>query len=195
MDIKFWDKLNNAERVAALTRPAQNDSAKVAEIVRSIIDNIKKDGDTALLRYSKELDKYESNDLEFTKDEIKQACDRVSAKLKKAINLALANIKAFHAAQKPCHVKLETFPGITCMTATHPIESVGLYVPGGSAPLVSTALMLAVPAKIAGCDEIILCSPPPVSDAIVYAAHKAGVKRIFRIGGAQAIAAMAYGTQ
>lgn len=195
MDIKFWDKLNNAERVAALTRPAQNDSAKVAEIVRSIIDNIKKDGDTALLRYSKELDKYEGNDLEFTKDEIKQACDHVSAKLKKAINLALANIKAFHAAQKPCHVKLETFPGITCMTATHPIESVGLYVPGGSAPLVSTALMLAVPAKIAGCDEIILCSPPPVSDAIVYAAHKAGVKRIFRIGGAQAIAAMAYGTQ
>ena len=81
------------------------------------------------------------------------------------------------------------------MTATHPIESVGLYVPGGSAPLVSTALMLAVPAKIAGCGEIILCSPPPVSDAIVYAAHKAGVKRIFRIGGAQAIAAMAYGTQ
>ena len=81
------------------------------------------------------------------------------------------------------------------MTATHPSESVGLYVPGGSAPLVSTALMLAVPAKIAGCDEIILCSPPPVSDAIVYAAHKAGVKRIFRIGGAQAIAAMAYGTQ
>ena len=195
MDIKFWNKLNDAERAAALTRPAQNDSAKVGEIVRSIIDNIKKDGDKALRRYSKELDKYEGKDLEFTKEEIKEACSRVSGKLKKAINLALANIKAFHAAQKPCHVTLETFPGITCMTATHPIESVGLYVPGGSAPLVSTALMLAVPAKIAGCSEIILCSPPPVSDAIVYAAHKAGVKRIFRIGGAQAVAAMAYGTK
>lgn len=195
MDIKFWDKLNAAERTAALTRPAQNDSAKVGEIVRSIIDNIKKNGDEALREYSKTLDKYDGDALEYTKEEIKEACGRVSTTLKKAINLAHANIKAFHAAQKPCHVKLETFSGITCMTATHPIESVGLYVPGGSAPLVSTALMLAVPAKIAGCKEIVLCSPPPISDAIIYAAHKSGVKRIFRIGGAQAIAAMAYGTQ
>ena len=195
MDIKFWDKLNAKEQVEALTRPAQNDSNKVQSIVCSIISNIKKDGDKALLEYSKTLDKYDGTELEFTKDEIKEACAKVPLKLKKAINLALNNIKAFHAEQKPSHVKLETFPGITCMTATHPIDSVGLYVPGGSAPLVSTALMLAVPAKIAGCKEIILCSPPPVSDAIVYAAYKAGVKRIFRLGGAQAIAAMAYGTQ
>ena len=123
-------------------------------------------------------------------DEIIDACSKVSKDLKDAIDTAYENIKKFHAAQTPHTVKLETYPGIVCETHTHPIDSVGLYVPGGSAPLVSTALMLAVPAAIAGCPEVILCSPPPISDAIIYAATKAGVKRIFNLGGAQAIAAV-----
>lgn len=194
MEVKVWNKLNEAEKIAALTRPAQSSSDKVQGIVENIISRIQKEGDQALFEFSKTLDRYEGDHLELTADEITTACSRVDSELKTAIDTAYENIKKFHAAQTPHTVKLETYPGIVCETHTHPIDSVGLYVPGGSAPLVSTALMLAVPAAIAGCPEVILCSPPPISDAIIYAATKAGVKRIFNLGGAQAIAAMAYGT-
>lgn len=195
MEVKIWKELSSKEQEAALMRPAQASSDKIREIVTSIISRIRKEGDNALFEYSKTLDKFEGENIEWTAEEISAACERVDADLKKAIDTAYENIAKFHAEQKPHHIKLETFPGIVCETHTHPIDSVGLYVPGGSAPLVSTALMLAVPAKIAQCPEVILCSPPPISDAIVYAASKAGVKRIFNLGGAQAIAAMAYGTQ
>lgn len=194
MEVKVWNKLNEAEKIAALTRPAQSSSDKVQGIVENIISRIQKEGDQALFEFSKTLDRYEGDHLELTQAEITDACSRVDSELKTAIDTAYENIKKFHAAQTPHTVKLETYPGIVCETHTHPIDSVGLYVPGGSAPLVSTALMLAVPAAIAGCPEVILCSPPPISDAIIYAATKAGVKRIFNLGGAQAIAAMAYGT-
>ncbi len=195
MEVKIWKDLSAQEQQEALLRPAQASSEKVNQIVTSIISRIRKEGDTALFEYSKTLDKFEGENIEWTEGEIKDACSRVDEKLKKAIDTAYENIAKFHSEQKPHHVKLETYPGIVCETHTHPIDSVGLYVPGGSAPLVSTALMLAVPAKIAQCPEVILCSPPPISDAIIYAATKAGVKRIFNLGGAQAIAAMAYGTQ
>ncbi len=195
MDIKVWKDLSETARREVLTRPAQTSGARVQAIVENIIKRIREEGDSALFEFSRTLDRYEGGALEFTADEIKAACERVDAGLKQAIDTAYENIRKFHEAQQPSHVELETFPGIVCKTATHPIDSVGLYVPGGSAPLVSTALMLAVPAQIAGCPEVILCSPPPVSDAIVYAASKAGVTRIFRLGGAQAIAAMAYGTE
>ncbi|MBO8416032.1 MAG: histidinol dehydrogenase [Proteobacteria bacterium] len=195
MQLKVWQDLSEAERLQALTRPAQDDGARVRGIVEEIIARIKQEGDEALHHYSKTLDHFEGENIELTAAEIEAACAQVDKKLKAAIDQAYKNIKAFHKAQKPTHVKLETFPGITCRTAAHAIESVGLYVPGGSAPLVSTALMLAVPAKIAGCQEIILCSPPPINPAIIYAAVRAGVRRIFNLGGAQAIAAMAYGTQ
>lgn len=195
MEVKIWKDLSDTQKEEALTRPAQTSSAKVQEIVENIISRIRKEGDSALFEFSKTLDRYEGDSIELTKDEIKAACARVVGELKESIDTAYENIRKFHAAQTPNCVKLETYPGIVCETHTHPIDSVGLYVPGGSAPLVSTALMLAVPAEIAGCPEVILCSPPPISDAIVYAAKKAGVKRIFNLGGAQAVAAMAYGTQ
>ena len=195
MEVKIWKELSDAQKEEALTRPAQTTSGKVLEIVENIISRIRKEGDSALFEFSKTLDKYEGDNLELSENEISDACSKVSKDLKNAIDTAYENIKKFHAAQTPHTVKLETYPGIVCETHTHPIDSVGLYVPGGSAPLVSTALMLAVPAAIAGCPEVILCSPPPISDAIIYAATKAGVKRIFNLGGAQAIAAMAYGTQ
>src|SRR5574344_1225518 len=195
MEVKIWKTLSAEQKIDALTRPAQTSSDKVQEIVSTIISRIRKEGDCALFEFSKTLDKYEGANLEWTESEIKDACARVDSNLKTAIDTAYENIAKFHKEQTPHTVKLETYPGIVCETHTHPIDSVGLYVPGGSAPLVSTALLLAVPAAIAKCPEVILCSPPPISDAIVYAATKAGVKRIFNLGGAQAVAAMAYGTQ
>ena len=194
MEYKVWQDLSEAERSAVLTRPAQTSGDKIRSIVSDMLTRIKNEGDVALREFSRQFDKYEGENLELSASEIKDVCKQVSKPLKAAIDQAYANIKAFHAAQKPSHVKLETFPGIVCETHTHAIESVGLYVPGGSAPLISTALMLAIPAKIAGCNEVILCSPPPINPAIIYAAHKAGVQRIFNLGGAQAIGAMAFGT-
>ena len=195
MEVKIWKELDAAQKNEALTRPAQSSSDKVQEIVSNIISRIRKEGDHALFEFSKTLDRYEGENIELSDEEIASACQRVDENLKKSIDTAYENIKNFHAEQTPKVVKLETFPGIVCETHTHPIDSVGLYVPGGSAPLVYTALMIAVPAKIAKNPEVILCSPPPISDAIVYAATKAGVKRIFNLGGAQAVAAMAYGTE
>lgn len=195
MNIYNWDELDLKAQVNALRRPAQESSDKVYKICCDIIKNIKERGDSALFEYSKNLDKFEGTNLELTAEDIQKAVDSIEPSLKDAIDTAYTNIKKFHEAQEGQHVCLETFKGITCKTCTHPIESVGLYVPGGTAPLVSTALMLSIPAVIAGCKEIILCSPPPISSAIIYAAYKSGVKRIFNIGGAQAIAAMAYGTK
>ncbi len=194
MEIKVWKALSPEEQEAVLTRPAQGDSARVEGIVRDIIAAIRKDGDSALKNYVQTLDRYDGA-LELTGEEIQTACERLDPALKEAIDRAYANLYAFHKAQEPCHARVETVPGIICECASHPIDAVGLYVPGGSAPLVSTALMLSVPAQIAGCPEVILCSPPPVSDAIIYAATLGGVKRIFAMGGAHAIAAMAYGTE
>ena len=195
MQIKVWQDLTADEQQAVLTRPAQTSSAKVAGAVSAMLERIKTEGDTALREYSRQFDHYQGEHLELTPAEIKAACAQVPADLKAAVDQAYSNIKLFHGAQQPLQVTLETFPGIICQTRTHALERVGLYVPGGSAPLVSTALMLATPAQIAGCSEIILCSPPPINPAIIYAACKAGVHRIFNLGGAQAIAAMAYGTE
>lgn len=194
MEKKIWNELSSCEQEDTLTRPAQSSNDKVEAIVKDIIANIRKDGDKALKEYSVKLDHFSGENIELSSQEIAEACSRIDGNLKQAIETAYKNIYKFHQAQTPSHVDLETFPGITCQTRTHAIDAVGLYVPGGSAPLVSTALMLAVPAQIAGCKEVILCSPPPISDAIIYAASLAGVKRIFNLGGAQAIAAMAYGT-
>ncbi len=194
MDIVNWQVLDEAAQEAVLTRPAQTNGAKVQAIVEDIIKNIKEKGDEALRTYSQTLDKYDGV-LQVAQDEIKEASSKISPKLKAAIDAAYRNIYKFHAAQEPACVTLETYPGIICQSVTEPIEKVGLYVPGGSAPLVSTALMIAVPAQIAGCSEVVLCSPPPVGPAILYAASLCGVTKIFNIGGAHAVAAMAYGTQ
>lgn len=195
MDIIEWQALDEAQRKATLLRPAQASEGKVSEIVSDIIKNIRERGDEALKEYSRTLDRCPDDKLELTADEIAKACSNIDPELKEAIDKAYVNIRKFHEAQQPCHATVETVPGIVCKTATHPIEKVGLYVPGGSAPLVSTALMLGVPAEIAQCPEVILTSPYPLSDAIIYAATKCGITRIFKLGGAHAIAAMAYGTE
>lgn len=194
MDIVNWQNLDEKAQEAVLTRPAQTNGAKVQAIVEDIIKNIKEKGDEALKIYSQTLDKYEGV-WQVKEEEIKEASSKISPELKAAIDAAYENIYKFHASQEPVSVTLETYPGIVCQSVSEPIEKVGLYVPGGSAPLVSTALMIAVPAQIAGCSEVVLCSPPPVGPAILYAASLCGVTKIFNIGGAHAVAAMAYGTE
>lgn len=194
MDIINWEELSSQERIACLKRPAVDSADSVQAIVSDIIKAITERGDEALVEFAKKFDKCPDGNLKLTQDEIQAACERIDPALKQAIDDAYINIKKFHAAQEPCHVKVETVDGVVCQTATHAIEKVGLYVPGGSAPLVSTALMLGVPAQIANCEQVVLTSPYPLSDGIIYAACKCGIKDIFKVGGAHAIAALAYGT-
>lgn len=195
MDIIDWAQLSAADQEKALERPAQSSQAQVQATVQEIIAAVRERGDAALREYAHKLDHCPDDELQLSAEQISAACERLEPELKAAIDAAYANIYKFHAAQKPCLVSIETVPGIVCHTATHPIEKVGLYVPGGSAPLVSTALMLGIPAQIAGCEEVVLTSPYPLSDAIIYAAHKCGISKIFKLGGAHAVAALAYGTE
>ena len=195
MEINVFAELSAAEQEALLERPAHSSQDEVQRAVSAILADVRARGDAAVKEYAARFDKCPEDKIVVSAEEIAAACARVEPGLKAAIDQAYANIKKFHAAQEPSHVTVETVPGITCQTATHPIEKVGLYVPGGSAPLVSTALMLGVPAQIAGCNEVVLCSPYPMSDAIIYAATKCGITKLFRLGGAHAVAAMAYGTE
>ncbi len=195
MEINVFAELRAAEQEALLERPAHSSQDEVQRAVSAILADVRARGDAAVKEYAARFDKCPEDKIVVSAEEIAAACARVEPGLKAAIDQAYANIKKFHAAQEPSHVTVETVPGITCQTATHPIEKVGLYVPGGSAPLVSTALMLGVPAQIAGCAEVVLCSPYPMSDAIIYAATKCGITKLFRLGGAHAVAAMAYGTE
>ena len=195
MEINVFAELSAAEQEALLERPAHSSQDEVQRAVSAILADVRARGDAAVKEYAARFDKCPEDKIVVSAEEIAAACARIEPGLKAAIDQAYANIKKFHAAQEPSHVTVETVPGITCQTATHPIEKVGLYVPGGSAPLVSTALMLGVPAQIAGCTEVVLCSPYPMSDAIIYAATKCGITKLFRLGGAHAVAAMAYGTE
>ena len=167
--------------------------------VQEIIGKVRTEGDRALYEYEEKFDKVKLASLIVTPEEFDEAEKALESGLKEAILRALENIRAFHAAQKFESKKVETVPGVTCWQKAVPIEKVGLYIPGGTAPLFSTVLMLATPAQIAGCKEIILCSPPntegKIHPAILFAAQAAGVKKVFKAGGVQAIAAMAYGTE
>lgn len=167
--------------------------------VQEIIGKVRTEGDRALYEYEEKFDKVKLASLIVTPEEFDEAGKTLESGLKEAILRALENIRAFHAAQKFESKKVETVPGVTCWQKAVPIEKVGLYIPGGTAPLFSTVLMLATPAQIAGCKEIILCSPPntegKIHPAILFAAQAAGVKKVFKAGGVQAIAAMAYGTE
>lgn len=169
------------------------------DTVETIIEKVKSEGDAAVLAYEAHFDKAELKSLIVSPEGIKEAESKVPIELKSAIYLAKQNIETFHAAQRFEGKKVETMKGVTCWQKAVAIEKVGLYIPGGTAPLFSTVLMLAIPAHIAGCKEIVLCTPPnkkgEIHPAILFAAHVAGVKRIFKIGGVQAIAAMAYGTE
>ncbi len=178
---------------ALLARPVQ-DLSKIEKIVAPILKKVREEGDTALRELAMQFDKIELTDIEISKFEIEAAEALLSDELKAAIKQAYANIYKFHEAQKQPVQKIETMAGVTCWRKYVAIQKVGLYVPGGSAPLFSTVLMLGIPAKIAGCQEVVLCSPSN-HPAILYAAQLVGVTKIFRIGGAQAIAAMGFGTE
>jgi len=181
-----------------LARPVF-DTARETAAVRKILDDVRENGDEALRRYSKQFDNVEVENLAVSEDELSVAEQRVPEKLKKAIQIAKANIEKFHAAQREENSVIETTTGVICWRKSVAIERVGLYVPAGTAPLFSTVLMLGVPAKLAGCDEIVLCSPPDtngkIADAILYTARVCGIDKVFKIGGAQAIGALAYGTE
>ena len=181
-----------------LRRPVMN-TENLFDTVRNIIDCVKSEGDRAVLDFEEKFDKVKLTSLIVTDEEQQEAETLVSEELKTAICLAKKNIETFHTAQCFEGKKVKTQPGVTCWQKAVAIEKVGLYIPGGTAPLFSTVLMLAVPAKIAGCKEIVLCTPPgkdgKVHPAVLFAAKVAGVNRIFKAGGVQAIAAMAYGTE
>ncbi|HEY8404651.1 MAG TPA: histidinol dehydrogenase [Flavobacteriales bacterium] len=175
------------------------DYSTLRSSVQGIMKNVKKEGDRALFQFALQFDKSSLTSLAVSPQEIKNATSAISPELDKAIHIAAENIRKFHSAQQEQSRFIETMPGVQCWRKSVAIDRVGLYIPGGSAPLFSTVLMLAIPAQIAGCKEIILCTPPDangnVHPAILHAASVAGVSRIFKTGGAQAIAAMAYGTE
>ncbi|MFG1172109.1 histidinol dehydrogenase [Erwiniaceae bacterium CAU 1747] len=189
-----WQDCSEQQQQALLLRPAISASDSISATVRDILDKVKIDGDDALRNYSAIFDKTQVDALRVSEQQIADACARLGADIKQAMAVAVANIDTFHEAQKLPPVDIETQPGVRCQQMTRPLASVGLYIPGGSAPLFSTVLMLATPARIAGCRRVVLCSPPPIADEILYAAQLCGVKEIFQVGGAQAIAAMAFGT-
>ena len=183
---------------ALMTRAAES-TAQLEQTVAEIIAQVRERGDEALREYASRFDGVELSDLRVSETEIAEAEQRVDEALKQAIAVAAGNIERFHAAQTMQPVEVSTMPGVECVQRAVPITNVGLYIPGGNSPLFSTVLMLAVPARLAGCKHIVMCTPPgkdgKVNAAILYAARLAGVTEIYKVGGAQAVAAMAYGTQ
>ncbi len=189
---------DKAQYATLLARP-HRDASDLNSIVAQVLADIRQNGDEAIRRYELKFDKVQLDDLAVSPAEMTEASDLVTPELRNAIQQAHDNIARFHQAQQMSPIRVETQPGVECWQQSVAIERVGLYIPGGTAPLFSTVLMLATPAKIAGCDEIILCSPPnregKLHPAILVAAQIAGVSRIYKVGGVQAIGAMAYGTE
>ena len=189
-DRKDWVKLTK--------RPSLKQQ-NLNQLVNEVFQAIKDEGDNAVLSYTKIFDKAEVECLKATPEEIAGAANKISDDLKAAIRLAGANIEKFHRAQTSPVVEVETVPGVKCWQEIRPIERVGIYIPGGTAPLFSTVLMLAIPAQIAGCKEIVLCTPPDqngkINPAILFAAQYAGVTQVFKVGGIQAIGSMTFGTE
>lgn len=175
------------------------DDKDIEKTVENVISRVKEEGDCALLEFARKFDSFSGDNLLLSEEEINAGAGKVAADVADAIRKAAANISGFHKAQLPTSVECETTPGVKCVQKAVPISRVGLYIPGGRAPLFSTVLMLAVPAKIAGCREIILCTPDNgdrgIAPEILFAAKLCGVDKVFRIGGAQAVAAMAFGTE
>ena len=181
-----------------LARPAM-ESAKIKEIVKPIFEKVARNGDKALRKFAKEFDHVKLDSLLASQEEIKAAAAQLSPELIEAIALAKSNIEKFHAAQATPELVVEVMPGVTCSRKSVPIQRVGLYIPGGTAPLFSTVLMLGVPAALAGCTEVVLCTPPNregnIHPAILYTAQLVGISKIVKVGGAQAIAALNFGTE
>jgi histidinol dehydrogenase len=198
MRILDWNSLSAPERGEALKRPAQQDAAATAAAAQSIIDRVRREGDAALRALTEQFDGVRLDALQVTGREFALAEASLTADQHTAIERATDNVRRFHAAQSRAPLRVETSPGVLCERLSVPIRAVGLYVPAGSAPLPSTAIMLAVPAMLAGCPVKVMCTPPNGSGAadpaVLVAARRAGIEHIFKVGGAQAVAAMAYGT-
>lgn len=190
-----WSGLSSDAQEQLLRRPAMADTSALTNTVSEIIKAIRTKGDNALLYYSKRFDKLDGDNFTKTDKDIERATARLGDDIKAAIKTAYQQVVKFHQAQKQDVIRVETMPGVVCEMHTQAIESVGLYIPGGSAPLPSTVIMTGAPAQIAGCSRLVLCTPSPIADEILYAASLCGVDEIYTIGGAQAIAALAYGTE
>ena len=194
-----WHELDAAERSALLTRPALRCDGDIRAKVTKIVDQVRSDGDAALRDLGRQLDGARLDALRVTEAELETAESAIGTEAIAAIDLAITNVRRFHEPQLPDDISVETMPGVVCERISHPIESVGLYVPAGTAPLPSAAIMLAVPATLARCPTRVMCTPPrpdgSADPAVLVAASRAGVRDIFKAGGAQAIAAMAYGTE
>jgi histidinol dehydrogenase len=194
-----WNQLTAAERSAVLQRPAVKANAEITAQAAAIIARVQAGGDAALRELAAELDRAPLNDLKVSDREAAEAGAAIGEKACAAINAAIANVRAYHEAQQTTPITVETTPGVVCERIVRAIPAVGLYVPAGSAPLPSTAIMLSVPAAIAGCPTQVLCTPArpdgKADPAVVYAAWQCGVRNIYKVGGAQAVAAMAYGTE
>ncbi|MEM1002495.1 MAG: histidinol dehydrogenase, partial [Bacteroidota bacterium] len=196
--MKIYNNPDTIQLEQLLKRPTQT-VGDIEQTVNDIFKDVQSNGDKAINAYTLEFDGVDLKSIQVSEEEIQQASNRVSSDLKSAILLAKSNIEAFHKAQKTGIVQIETMDGVDCWQEKRPIQKVGLYIPGGTAPLFSTVLMLAVPAKIAGCKEIVLCSPPnkvgQLADEILFTASICGVTKIFKVGGIQAVAALTFGTE
>ncbi|GIA25359.1 histidinol dehydrogenase [Vibrio cholerae] len=190
-----WQSLSETQQESILERPAITEGANITAAVAQVIAKVRSEGDAALFELTEKFDRVKPASLRVSREEMDAAAARLSETMKQALELAYNNISKFHKAQKVQPIKVETMPGVVCEQVTRPINKVGLYIPGGSAPLPSTVLMLGVPAQIAGCRKVVLCSPPPIADEILYVAKLCNIDEVYNLGGGQAIAAMAYGTE
>lgn len=190
-----WQSLSEAQQESILERPAITEGANITAAVAQVIAKVRSEGDAALFELTEKFDRVKPASLRVSREEMDAAAARLSEMMKQALEQAYNNISKFHKAQKAQPIKVETMPGVVCEQITRPINKVGLYIPGGSAPLPSTVLMLGVPAQIAGCRKVVLCSPPPIADEILYVAKLCNIDEVYNLGGGQAIAAMAYGTE
>lgn len=198
LEILDWSALDESRRNAILRRPAQRDAAGLLERARRIVEDVRGRGDEALREYSESLDRVRLASFEVTAGEFASAEAALTDEQRAALERAIDTVTRFHELQVPGALRLETAPGVVCERLTVPLDAVGLYVPAGTAPLPSTAIMLAVPARIAGCATRVMCTPPRpdggADPAVLVAARLCGIDRVFKLGGAQAVAAMAYGT-
>ncbi|WP_123297132.1 histidinol dehydrogenase [Vibrio crassostreae] len=190
-----WQSLSESQQDSVLERPAITEGANITATVSDVIAKVRNEGDAALKELTAKFDGVTPESIRVSSNEIEEACARLTPEMKQALEQAYSNIAKFHEAQKPQPIKVETQPGVVCEQVTRAINTVGLYIPGGSAPLPSTVLMLGVPAQIAGCRKVVLCSPPPIADEILYVAKLCKIDEVYNVGGGQAVAAMAYGTE
>lgn len=195
MQVLIYENLSQEQKREALKRPVMSVKEEIKDIVENIISEVKQRGDEALVEQALKFDKAQISSVKISNEELNEASKRVDESLKEAIKTACENIKKFHQVQLKESVRVETSKGVWCELLTRPIEKVGLYIPAGSAPLFSTALMLAIPAKIAKCEKIVLASPAKINDTVLFCARLCGVDEVYQMGGAGAIAALAYGSQ